>query len=93
MVALGMLPKERNFRQLKHRMETLEEQNSLLMEMVQWLVTHHGGSFPLPSGGWLHTRSSPAMGSMDKSGMRAHQVPLLMVKLLIELYGQDPGSV
>jgi hypothetical protein len=34
MVALGMLPKDEDFRQLKHRMETLEAQNAYLLDVV-----------------------------------------------------------
>jgi hypothetical protein len=48
MVALGMLPKDEDFRQLKRRMETLEAQNAYLMEVVTWIAHRHGGSFHPP---------------------------------------------
>jgi hypothetical protein len=76
MVALGMLPKDQDFRQLKQRMESLEEQNSLLMMMFSWLVQCHWGTFPLPLGGCRHIGSSSAAGPMTSSGLVAPQVPL-----------------
>jgi hypothetical protein len=66
MVALGMFPKDQHFRQLKQRMESLEEKNNPLMNMVQWLVKFHGGSFYCPTRGRLHSRSSLAMDSMEQ---------------------------
>jgi len=48
MVELGMLPKDQDFKNLKKSMESLEDQNNLLITMVSWLVKGHGGSFPLP---------------------------------------------
>jgi len=71
MVAMGMLPKDHDFRQLKKSMESLEEKNKFLMMMVCWLVKHHGGTFPLPSGGHLHTRSSSTVGPMTSFGLVA----------------------
>jgi hypothetical protein len=38
LVALGMLPKEQDFRQLKARQEALEIQTAYVVEVVNWLV-------------------------------------------------------
>jgi len=49
MVALGMLPKDEEFRHLRHRMETLEEKNAYLLSVVTWIAKHHGGTFQPPT--------------------------------------------
>lgn len=63
-VVLGMLPKEQNFRQLKKRMETLEEQNTQLILMVSWIAKCHSNSFQLPATGCQWAESSSAAGNM-----------------------------
>jgi len=45
MVSLGILTKEEEFHQLKGKMEAMENQNVYLIEVVTWLIRHHGGSF------------------------------------------------
>jgi hypothetical protein len=42
MVALGMLPKDEDFFQLKSIMEMLESQNEYLLKVVTWLARKHG---------------------------------------------------
>jgi hypothetical protein len=49
MVAIGMLPKEQDFCQLKSRQEALEIQNAYLTEVVTWLARHQGGNFVPPA--------------------------------------------
>jgi hypothetical protein len=45
-----MLPKEEEFRQLKHIMESMEAHNAYLIEVVTWLACCHGGTFVPPIG-------------------------------------------
>lgn len=59
-----MVPKEQNFRQLKKRMETLEEQNTQLILMVSWIAKCHSNSFQLPATGCQWVESSSAAGNM-----------------------------
>jgi hypothetical protein len=49
MVAMGMLPKEQDFRQLKSRKEALEVQNAYVSEVVTWIANHQGGNFVPPA--------------------------------------------
>jgi hypothetical protein len=42
MEALAMFPKDEDLRQLKHIMETLEEQNTYLLKVVIYLSHRHG---------------------------------------------------
>jgi len=65
MVALGMLPKEKDFRQLKRRMETLEEHNSQHISMVSWNAKRHGGSFQIPYACHPWVKSSLAARNME----------------------------
>jgi hypothetical protein len=72
MVALGMLPKDDEFRKLKHRMETLEEQNSYLLSMVMWITQCHGGAFHPPTTNWSRTPS--VVVQPDKACLSSPQV-------------------
>jgi hypothetical protein len=48
MVALDMLPKDEDFRQLKGRMEMLEIQMEYMSKVITWLAHKHGGIFQPP---------------------------------------------
>jgi hypothetical protein len=50
MVALGMLPKEEDFRQLKSSLEALEIKNSYMTEVITWLARRQGRTFVPPAG-------------------------------------------
>jgi hypothetical protein len=53
LVAIGMLPKEQDFRQLKSRQEALEIQCAYVSEVVTWLANHKVATSPLLPGTML----------------------------------------
>jgi len=75
MVALGMLPKDEDFRQLKHRMETLEAQNAYLLTVVTWIAHRHGDSFHPPAANRPWGESSASAAHRDVLGPSPSQVP------------------
>jgi hypothetical protein len=74
MVALGMFPKDEDFHQLKHIMETLEAQNAYLLSVVTWIAHRHGGSFhpPIVNRPWVE---SSIFAHRDVTGPSPSQVP------------------
>jgi len=51
MVALGILPNDEDFHQLKSRMEMLEFGNAYFLEVVTWMTCRHWGVFHPPAAG------------------------------------------
>jgi hypothetical protein len=61
LVALGMLPKEQDFHQLKRRHEALEIQCAYVAEVVTWLANRQGGNFTPPAVNYVEADSSQAV--------------------------------
>jgi len=47
-----MLPKDKDFKQLKRKMETLEEQNDYLVSVISWMVQRLEGTCYPPASTW-----------------------------------------
>lgn len=76
MVAQGMLPKEKDCRQFKQRLEALEDRNRLFITMVSWLVKKNGGSFQVSREGHQQPGTPMDMGLTASTTATASQVPL-----------------
>jgi hypothetical protein len=60
LVAIGILPKEQDFRHLKSKQEALEIQCDYVSEVVTWLANRKGGKSTPPSRNYVEAGSSHA---------------------------------
>jgi hypothetical protein len=75
MVALGMLPKDEEFRQLKHKMETLEGKNDYPISMISWMAQRLGSIFHPSTGTHAWMRPSTAANRSGEVGPSSAQDP------------------
>jgi hypothetical protein len=74
MVAMGMLPEEQGFHQLKSRQEALEIQNAYAYEVVAWMANRHGGSFVPPSRSYVVVEPSKVVVGQEVVNLTNLQV-------------------
>jgi hypothetical protein len=74
MVAMGMLPEEQDFHQLKSRKEALEIQNAYVYEVIIWMANRHGGSSVLPAISYVWAKSSKTVSRREVVNLTISQV-------------------
>jgi hypothetical protein len=74
LVALGLFPKDEDFRQLKGCMEALEIQNTYIMEILSWMENRLGGTFTPPKRHYSGPKSLNVVAQRNASAATHPQV-------------------